>query len=64
MQTIPKDFRDAARAYVETHTADDAPRYYRFRCRLEPAPPYHHDAAAAETARSRGPGRARLANTP
>ena len=30
MQTIPKDFRDAARAYVETHTADDAPRYYRF----------------------------------
>ena len=30
MQTIPKDFRDATRAYVETRTAGDAARYYRF----------------------------------
>ncbi len=30
MQTIPKDFRDATRAFVETRTADDASRYYRF----------------------------------
>ncbi len=30
MQTTPKDFRDATRAFVETRTADDAPRYYRF----------------------------------
>ncbi len=30
MQTIPKDFRDATRAFVETRTAGDAPRYYRF----------------------------------
>ncbi len=30
MQTMPKDFRDATRAFVETRTVDDAPRYYRF----------------------------------
>ncbi len=30
MQITPKDFRDATRAFVETRTADDAPRYYRF----------------------------------
>ena len=30
MQITPNDFRDATRAFVETHTADDAPRYYRF----------------------------------
>ncbi len=30
MQPTPKDFRDATRAYVETRTADDAARYYRF----------------------------------
>ncbi len=30
MQITPNDFRDATRAYVATHAADDAPRYYRF----------------------------------
>ena len=30
MHITLKDFRDATRAYVEIHTADDAPRYYRF----------------------------------
>ena len=63
MQTIPKDIRDAARAYVETHTADDAPRYYRFgvasnlRRRIITTQPQPKPRDVADLA-------ARVANTP